>query len=174
MEIFKNQVWVFKTDYSTFLYCRFILIDLISRFPFNQDEAIKRINSFWGHLEGVYEGDIMYHELPEYWSSNMYWGHDSVWWKKGDERIKYNLQELKAHRFDKSTKYELWEPQINYSTDYIDDFVFADNKEIQELIDKRLMIGKYHKKWEVTAQNYREALQALYSFKGWGEYREVQ
>ncbi|KRE29650.1 hypothetical protein [Paenibacillus sp. Soil522] len=172
MEILKNQLWVFKTDYSSFLFCRFILLDLISRFPLNQHEAIKLINSFWGHLKEFYEGDLIYHEVPEFWSSTMYWGNNSAWWKKGNERIKYNLPELKPLRLDKETKYELWEPQINYSTDYIDDYVFVDNEEIKELIDNRLMIGQYHKKWEVTAQNYREALQALYNFKGWGEYLE--
>jgi len=170
VEIFKNKVWAFNTDYSSFLYCRFILIDLINRFPIDQNEAIKRINSFWSNLREVNESDMMYHELPEFWSSEMYWGNDSFWWIKGDDRIKYNLSELKPLRFDKETKYELWEPQINYSTDFIDDYVFSDSNEIRGLIDNRLMIGRYQKKWEATAPNYREALQALYCIKGRREY----
>jgi hypothetical protein len=150
------------------------MLDLIGRFPLNQSDAIKLINTFWGHLDEFFEGDLIYHELPEFWSSTMYWDNDSAWWKKGDERNKYNLPELKPLRLEKEAKYELWEPQNNYSTEYIHDFVFTDHEEINGLIEKSLVHAQYHKKWEVTTKNYTEALQALHRFKGWREYREVK
>jgi hypothetical protein len=172
MGMYKNKVWAFNTDYSSFLYCRFILIDLISRFPVNQTEAINLMNYFWRNVGEVIEGDMVYHGLPEFWSCEMYWGNNSFWWKKGEERIKYSQTELKPLRSDKETKYELWEPHINYSTDFIDDYVFVENKEIKELIDNQLMIGQYRKKWEISAPNYRAALHAFYHYQGWGEYQE--
>ncbi|WP_042161456.1 hypothetical protein [Paenibacillus gorillae] len=172
--IFENNVWIFKTDYPSFLYCRDILIDLISRFPLNQQEALKLINTRWALIE-INEGDITYHELPKFWSSDMYWGRDSLWWKQGKERKNYNLPELKPYRPDNETKYELWEP-LNSSlndSDYIDDYVFVDYGEINELIDNQLIIGQYYKTWEVTSKNYREALKLLHEYKGWGKYFEL-
>lgn len=87
---------MFETNSVGFDFCRSILIELISRFLLSQREGIDLINSQWKHTSLTEEYNIIYHELPEYWAKDFYWGEDEVWWKPENERLFMELKQLKS------------------------------------------------------------------------------
>jgi hypothetical protein len=38
---------------------------------------------------------MIYHEEPEFWAKDIYWGHSSYWWLSTEERQNKGLPELK-------------------------------------------------------------------------------
>lgn len=159
--------WIFETNKTGFDFCRSTLIELISRFPLTQFEGIHLINSRWGHLSLLDEDEITYHELPEFWAKEFYWGTDTFWWKSEDERILMNLSPLKPKRDDKETIYELWEVPSK------EEYIFVNREEINDLFTNHLINNVFEKTWCTTKYNYNEALRDLYKYKGWIEYKEI-
>ncbi|GBF77329.1 hypothetical protein PA598K_05873 [Paenibacillus sp. 598K] len=162
-----QKPWIFETDSFGFHFCRSVLVELISRFPLTQAEGIQLINSRWGHTSFVNEDDIAYHEFPEFWAKEFYWGSNSVWWKSEEERLFMGLEPLKPLRNDKEACYELWE------TANTEEYVLADCEEIKELFGNDLLNHTFKKTWRLKKKNYNEALTEFYKHRGWLEYREI-
>lgn len=79
--------WQFPTDTELDAYCREIAGELVARFGISEEEAVGRINRDWRprHCLGphVY---LVYHETPEYWATEIYYGKDSYWWIAPEKR----------------------------------------------------------------------------------------
>lgn len=165
-DLYKNDFLCFAVDYSAFLYIREIIVELSSRFPLSIRESINLVNTRLSHTE-IIGDDIFYHDLPEVWAKDFYWGTDSFWWKKGEERIKYNLPVLKPKRQDKQEIYEFWQsPQQDNET------MFFPNELLEDLKSLKLLPDNYVKQWTVQSLNYNQALEELFEHMNWGNYRE--
>ena len=70
----------FQVDAESEEFCNEIVNEMIKHFGIPESEAIGRINQLWkGHdFEG--QDDIRYHEPPEFWAYDIYYGGDSYWW----------------------------------------------------------------------------------------------
>ncbi|GMK38552.1 hypothetical protein PCCS19_16060 [Paenibacillus sp. CCS19] len=77
--------FVFDTDNSTYKFCECIVNRMITSFGLSDEEAVGRINNLWAKLGSILEGDIMFHETPEFWAYDIYYGHDSSWWHRLDD-----------------------------------------------------------------------------------------
>lgn len=168
-ETYHNNILSFPVDFEGYQYIREILIQMSSRFPLSVKEALVLVNSKLSHTAIIGE-DIFYHDTPEAWSKHFYWGHENLWWKKGEERKEYNLTDLKPIRNDKVEIYELWESiTINEETD---ETLFFPSRLLDELKEQELLPNDYKLVWMVEANNYNNALEALHQYKDWPPYRE--
>jgi len=162
-----RKPWLFDTNTTGFDFCRSILIELISRFPLTQLEGIHLINSRWGHISLVAEDEIAYHESPEFWAKEFYWGTDTVWWKTENDRVLMDLKPLKPKRDDKETFYELWKKPEK------EEYILVNRVEINDLLKNHLINNTFKKTWSTTKYNYNEALKDFYKYNGWLEYKEI-
>ncbi len=60
-----------------------IIAEMIRLFDIAEDEAVARIHNRWRGQTFRYP-DIIFHELPEYWAKEIYYGHDADWWISED------------------------------------------------------------------------------------------
>jgi len=165
-----SKPWVFNTSRKGFIFCREILIEIISRFPVTQLDAIYIINEHWRNTELVNEHDIAYHETPEFWAKHFYWGNDTLWWKKDYERLSMGLKNLKPLKENYYEEYQLWEKVVSGEEE---DYIFVRKSEILELFNRGFIDEEYLMKWSCFSNNYNEALKEFYNYKGWNEYREM-
>lgn len=142
-------------------------MELISRFPLTQAESIYLLNSRWGHITLVKEDELAYHEIPEFWAKDFYWGLDTSWWQPEVKRKQLHLDRLKPVKVEKESTYELWE------TDGNDNYIFVEGNEVKGLIESYLVNHAFQKTWETHKRNYNEGLTALHSYKGWVTYMEI-
>lgn len=77
----------FLTDRNSESYCLKIAGFMVDIFKIAEEEAIKRINDRWKNKEFIGDNNIIYHEEPEFWAKDIYYGHDSYWWLKEDENF---------------------------------------------------------------------------------------
>jgi hypothetical protein len=73
--------FVFPTDDKGLAFCREIALEMRSLFEISEEEAIGRINRQWKHTEITGDKNIVYHEDSTSWAKDIYYGHDSAWWK---------------------------------------------------------------------------------------------
>lgn len=56
------------------------IADAMSRlFQISIAEAEGRINAAWDGLV-MEEDDLIFHETPDHWAHDLYYGHNSKWW----------------------------------------------------------------------------------------------
>jgi hypothetical protein len=155
MNYYQSSFWKFKTDYSSYVYIRHILNDLVCCFPLGVDEAINLINSYWCHIDSFVEGDIIYHELDLTWASYIYWEPD---WELKDKRP------MKENR---KSKYELFTPVTTFESAYVEDYIFIESNLVQTYRLKGIINEHYKKTYETKVLlNYEQALQELAEYKG--------
>jgi hypothetical protein len=84
--------WQFPTDAEPTAFCHKIAAELVARFGISKAEALGRINRDWRlrYCLGphVY---LAYHETPEYWAEEIYYGKDSCWWVAPEDRERLGL-----------------------------------------------------------------------------------
>lgn len=73
--------FLFRTTKVSRRFCNRVVRKLVLNFNISKEEAIDRVNSFWGHLEEIGDDSIIYHETSDYWSKTIYYGPD-YWWTK--------------------------------------------------------------------------------------------
>ncbi len=161
----------FRTNIKGRFFLWEIIIELISRFPITLDEAIALVNRNWAHTELANNESIIYHELPEFWAKQFYWGQSSFWWKKGEARKQRGLSALKPEKNKKLEKYYVCsintgELQNSYEVVLSQSSIAA--FKLLGLIDNDDKLGYCY-----PATNYNDALKKHYRRSGRGEYREV-
>ena len=84
--------WTFPTDAELTAWCHQIAGQLVARFGVSRQEAIGRINRDWRlrYCLGPYVY-LAYHEDPEYWADEIYFGKDSRWWMVPEDRERLGL-----------------------------------------------------------------------------------
>lgn len=60
-------------------YCEEIANAMVEKFRIEPDEAVGRINEIWGGRP-FWSEELLFHETPQYWAFDIYYGHDSYWW----------------------------------------------------------------------------------------------
>lgn len=160
----------FRTNLEGRYFIWSIIIELISRFPISLKEAIDLINQNWRHIELTNHDDMAYHESPEFWAKDFYWGHNSIWWKKGGNRIQMGLEPLKPERKNKFENYYVCTINTGEIINNYSVLLSYSNVKALKLIglidkDKGLI-------YSFSAKNYNEALMKHYRKSGWGTYRE--
>jgi len=75
-------------------FCNKIAEYMTSFFGISMDEAITRINHHWKG-QAIVGFDIVYHQDPENWAKDIYWGADSYWWFQAEVRERLKLPPVK-------------------------------------------------------------------------------
>lgn len=79
----------FNTNDESKEFCLQIVNIMSERFSIGEEEATNRINQIWKNKDFLDEFDIRYHEEPEFWAHDIYFGPESKWWKrKNDPTLK--------------------------------------------------------------------------------------
>jgi hypothetical protein len=81
------NIFEFKTDAKGERFCREIANEMVSIFKISIEEAIGRINREWVNVCLIGEQHVLYHETAVFYAKDIYYGHDSKWWKN-EERAK--------------------------------------------------------------------------------------
>ena len=71
----------FQTDFKGEHFCREIADEMVSLFKISMDEAVGRINREWVNVRLVGDQHAIYHDIACYYAKDIYYGHDSRWWK---------------------------------------------------------------------------------------------
>lgn len=80
--------FIFPTDEQSEEFCLEIIKLMTEFFGITEEEALKRVNAHWKHIEFKGETNIIYHEDEEFWAKDIYYGHESYWWvKEGKEQL---------------------------------------------------------------------------------------
>jgi hypothetical protein len=74
----------FLTDGRSRIFCETIAREMCVRFGVSKEEALGRINRAWAG-QSIVGDDIVYHEDEVFWACDIYYGHDSLWWKPGEK-----------------------------------------------------------------------------------------
>lgn len=93
--------FIFKLlDDEATQFCEDIVKEMVSLLSITEDEALKRVNSHWSHLEVIGGLDeLIYHEKPSFWAQEIYYGSDSYWWIGEEKRKKMGLPKLAGKAF---------------------------------------------------------------------------
>ncbi|WP_432776584.1 hypothetical protein AAFJ72_07105 [Brevibacillus gelatini] len=75
----------FKIDEKGRGFCNDIVNVMVDNFQITKEEAVGRINEHWSNTEIVGEYCMVYHELPEFWGYEIYFGSNSRWWARKDD-----------------------------------------------------------------------------------------
>jgi hypothetical protein len=77
-------------DGEALSFCRQIADEIATRFGIPAAEAVARINRHWsatlagdGPRVWIVGQDLVYHETPEFWAHDIYYGPNSGWWLPG-------------------------------------------------------------------------------------------
>lgn len=76
-------------------FCAEIIETMRTQFRISHGEATRRLHALWDGRDLTHLPVILFHETPEYWANQMYFGPDSSWWICGEERTRQNLPPLK-------------------------------------------------------------------------------
>ncbi|TQF70151.1 hypothetical protein [Pseudoalteromonas luteoviolacea] len=69
-------------------FCKEVVQCMSELCSISKEEALSRVNHHWLHLE-VFGGEdeIAYHEAPDFWAQDIYYGSDSYWWLSGTSEL---------------------------------------------------------------------------------------
>ena len=76
----------FKTNLNSEIFILSIVGEMIEVFGISEEEAFKRINSFWENNEFTDENEIIYTEHPQFWAKTIYY-EQSDWWNYKDSEL---------------------------------------------------------------------------------------
>ena len=62
-------------------FCEEVLAAMVTKLDVSRGEALLRLNKRWAGVD-FEEDDLRYHESPEFWAQDIYYGHDSLWWQE--------------------------------------------------------------------------------------------
>jgi hypothetical protein len=76
-------------DNKALAFCHEIAEEMVRSYGISLSEAVARINRHWsapgtsGRVPRIWIVglDIVYHETAAYWAADIYYGHDSHWWR---------------------------------------------------------------------------------------------
>lgn len=82
-EIERVQPFAFNTTPESLVYCLSICQEMTRLFGISEAEAIRRMNQRWHHVGFVTPDEInnLTHDVPDYWAKDIYYGHESMWWR---------------------------------------------------------------------------------------------
>ena len=66
-------------------FCCAIAYEMVRLFSISEDEAVGRINQAWRNVKLIEAEHPLYHEDEAFWANDIYYGHDSKWWKKPED-----------------------------------------------------------------------------------------
>jgi len=81
----KNQL-EFPTSHKTEACCLHIVIVMMDIAQISEDEAFRRINSYWRETDFTSDNDFLFHETPDYWAKTIYY-EQSNWWDYNQEEL---------------------------------------------------------------------------------------
>ncbi|MFE0104770.1 hypothetical protein [Streptomyces sp. NPDC059009] len=67
-----TEEFLAQLDEEMLDYFRDMVNVLVERFGVSRAEAVARINAMYGADEEIQEGDLMGHEMPEFWAYGLY------------------------------------------------------------------------------------------------------
>ena len=74
-----TRAYAFKVDSEAESLCDQIIDEMVAGLGLTEAEAIGRLNRAWGGND-FRKQDIRYHETPEFWAKDIYFGPGSKWW----------------------------------------------------------------------------------------------
>lgn len=77
--------FTFPIDDKGRAFCRAISLEMVSLFKISEAEAIERINYEWRNVRLIEADHPLYHEDESFWANEIYYGHDSQWWKRKED-----------------------------------------------------------------------------------------
>ena len=79
------SAFTFPTDPKGEHFCKEIADEMVQFFTIPMKEAIGRINREWKNVNLVGDQHVIYHESADFYAKDIYFGHDSKWWKNEEE-----------------------------------------------------------------------------------------
>lgn len=76
--------FTFETDSEAYDYCHEIVAVMMRDFGISENEAIARLNRQWNGQKLGGPEELLFHELPETWAYDVYFGKGSAWWTKAN------------------------------------------------------------------------------------------
>jgi hypothetical protein len=76
-----SRIFTFPIDANGQDFCEEIVREMISLFQVSEDEALGRINREWRNVKLIGIEHVIYHEGKRFYAKDIYFGHDSHWWK---------------------------------------------------------------------------------------------
>jgi hypothetical protein len=73
--------FAFKTCAETLEFCELIVNEMSRHFGITPEEAIGRVNRQWRGQNLTNPQDIIFHEDEDFWARDIYFEHNSEWWK---------------------------------------------------------------------------------------------
>ena len=80
--------FTFTTDEESHAYCLEISAAMESLFGIGHIEAVMRMNRLWSGLTFGGPEELLFHELPDEWAKDIYYGAESFWWALPDDQRK--------------------------------------------------------------------------------------
>ncbi len=74
-----NRSYAFTVSDEAEAFCDEIVEEMTKAFGIPESEAVARMNRLWAGNHFKKE-DVRYHETPEFWARDIYYGADSYWW----------------------------------------------------------------------------------------------
>lgn len=75
------NTFTFETDAKGQQFCQVIANEMVKLFKISINEAVARINREWKNVKLVGDQHMLYHETEIFFAKDIYYGHDSKWWK---------------------------------------------------------------------------------------------
>ncbi|MEO8068888.1 MAG: hypothetical protein ABI599_14420 [Flavobacteriales bacterium] len=75
-----TKEYQFTTDEESRAFCDEVVEIMKQTFGIADEEAVGRMNRLWKGGSFLGPEDMLYHEEPDYWAHNIYYGADSRWW----------------------------------------------------------------------------------------------
>ncbi|MBL0389095.1 hypothetical protein JJB07_21100 [Tumebacillus sp. ITR2] len=85
----KDIAFSFETSDEAYEFCKEIVEYMIRKFGITKEESVGRINEEFMNNDFIDEDDLRFHESDKYWAHLIYYGHNSLWWRReGDPTLK--------------------------------------------------------------------------------------
>ncbi|WP_143266179.1 MULTISPECIES: hypothetical protein [Amycolatopsis] len=84
--VIEHCSWI--SDFARDYFCEIVKY-MVAEFGITEEEAIGRVNYETSHWD-IYNpnfDDMLGHEEPAYWAHNIYYGHNSHWWRVSRETL---------------------------------------------------------------------------------------
>ncbi|MFD0959883.1 hypothetical protein [Paenibacillus chungangensis] len=82
-----NKKYSFTLTSESEQYCDMIVEEMERLFRISKKEAIGRVNQKWSACN-FNDESLLFHMLPEEWANEIYYGSNSMWWKKDKQLLR--------------------------------------------------------------------------------------